>query len=1120
MVDRLLTPSKITAWLDCAHFLTLRNQVDDGQLAEPDPRYGSFARLLAAKGVQHERECLAEYARDGKSILEIPARESGELFTDWVARVGNPFDGSRDVIYQMPFIHDGVRGIADFVVRLEDPETGAVSYEPVDAKLARVEAKPGHVLQLCFYADAIEALTGVRPRRMHLWLGSGHVEPLTVNEFSPYWRRLRGQLARALAAGPVEGTVPEPCPHCAFCEFFDLCTSRWREEDSLVYVAGIRQLERDLLDDGGVSTLAQLAAHRGDLEGIRSERSIRLVDQAALQVEARLRGASPPPYAMIEPGNDPAWGHGLEKLPAPDPGDVFLDFEGHPFWRPDSGLFFLFGLLERDPDRQWHYRAWWADDLDEEMGAVTALIDFLDARRADHPDAHAYHYNHTERSALLRLTATRGVREAELNRLAEAGFFVDLFQVARNAIQVGVESYGLKYLELLTTFQRGHDIDAGAGAVVEYEQFMADKNPARRERIAAYNEDDVRATQALRDWLIEHRPVEIPWRAAQLEPPPEIPDLDPHVAQLHAYGPDTPEYLLGDLLGYWLREWRACIAPKMARCQADPTTLFDDGDVLAGLHSAELFERIGKRGTPILPVMRFAFPAQVTDGFRSQGGRVVYLTPDEMTRYATIDRLDCDTGQLDLVWNDACQQSGYVPTVIVLYDWVDAKPKSRALSEFAARQLDPSGRPPNAATAELLQGENPRFVPGGGPRGGAFGDDLAEMTEWVTQLDRSYVAIQGPPGTGKTYSAAHLVHTLLTGGRRVGITAMSHAAIDHLLKEIVKVFDDAGASEVLHAVRKPGSELGRQLSGVTYATDNRQCAAREFNLVAGTTWLFASPEMRAASIDVLLIDESGQLALADALAASCSARNLILLGDPLQLPQVTQADHPRGSGRSVLEHVLGKDVTLDANRGVFLSQTRRMHPDVCSFISKQIYEERLTAHPSCEQQTTVLGTGLRWLAAHHQGNSTESPQEADLIAAEIGRLLGTPWTNQKGEEKPLTADDLMVVAPYNDQVRVIRGRLARNADTARVPVGTVDKFQGQEAAVVFFSMATSTGEDTTRGADFLFSRNRLNVAISRARCLAYLVCTEELLNTRARTVDDMRLIATLNAFVEWAQSPR
>ncbi|PIJ37778.1 hypothetical protein BMW24_001305 [Mycobacterium heckeshornense] len=1116
VADRLLTPSKITAWLECAHFLTLRNRVDDGLLAEPDPKYGSFAGLLVAKGNQHERECLAEYARQGKSIREIPAREQGEPFTDWVARVGNPFDAGWDVIYQMPFVHDGMRGIADFVVRVEDPETGAVSYEPVDAKLTRVEAKPGHVLQLCFYAEAIEALTGVRPRRMHLWLGSGRVEALTVDEFSPYWRRLRGQLARALAAGPVAGTVPEPCPHCTLCEFFELCTTQWRDEDSLVYVAGIRQPERAVLNDGGVSTLAQLAAHRGPLDGIRPERLVRLVDQASLQVEARSRGAGAPPYTVIEAGDDPEWGHGWELLPAPDAGDVFLDFEGHPFWRPDAGLFFLFGLLERDPDDRWRYRAWWAHDLDQEAAAVTELIDFLDTRRAACPDAHAYHYNHTERSALERLTATHGVREVELNRLVETGFFVDLFAVARNAIRVGVESYGLKCLERLTTFQRGHDIDQGAGAVVEYERFMADQNLAALERIASYNEDDVRAAQALRDWLIEHRPAGTPWRAAQLEADPGIPELDEQVTRLHAFGPDTAEHLLGDVLGYWLREWRAYIAPKMAKCQADPMTLFDDGDVLSGLYSAELVERIGKRGKPILPVMRFTFPAQVADGFPSQGGQVVYLTPDGIKRYATIAGLDRDTGQLDLVWNDGCQQSGYVPSVVVVHDWVDTKPKARALSEFAARLVDHGGPAPNAVTAALLRCELPRFTPGGGPADGTFSDDLAEMTGWVTQLDHSYVAIQGPPGAGKTYSAAHLVHTLITAGQRVGITAMSHAAIDHLLAWIVKVFGDAGMRERLCAVRKPGSEPGSALPGVIYVDNNKRCARGEFNLVAGTTWLFASPDMRAAPVDVLLVDESGQLALADALAASCSARNLILLGDPLQLPQVVQADHPGGGGRSALEHVLGDDVTLPPHRGVFLSQTWRMHDDVCSFISEQIYGGRLISHPSCAQQTTVLGTGLRWLAANHRGNSTRSPEEADLIAAEIGRLIGTPWTNQKGEEKPLTAVDFMVVAPYNDQVRCIRDRLARDAHTAGVPVGTVDKFQGQEAAVVFFSMATSTGEDMTRGADFLFSRNRLNVAISRARCLAYLVCTEELLNTRARTVDDMRLIATLNAFVERA----
>ncbi len=350
MPERLLTPTKITAWLDCAHFLTLKNQVEDGTRPTPGSRFGSFAQLLATKGLDHERDCLAEYERQGKSILIIPDRRPGEAFGAWVERVGDPFGQGYELIYQMPFVHRGVRGIADFLILVEDPDTGVVGYEPVDAKLARVEAKPGHVLQLCFYAEAIEAATGVRPRQVHLWLGSGRVETLMVDEFRAYWHRIQAQLARVLDAGTSdrEPTVPEPCHHCAFCEFFDVCEARWRDEDSLIYVADIRAPERAVLVDEQVATLEALAGCTDTVDGLRPDRLRRLVGQAALQAAARLQPEGEhPPYDMIEPGDDPVWGRGLEQLPAPDDGDVFLDFEGHPFWRADAGLFFLFGLISR-----------------------------------------------------------------------------------------------------------------------------------------------------------------------------------------------------------------------------------------------------------------------------------------------------------------------------------------------------------------------------------------------------------------------------------------------------------------------------------------------------------------------------------------------------------------------------------------------------------------------------------------------------------------------------------------------------------------------------------------------------------------------------------------------------
>ena len=1115
MTERLLTPSKITAWLDCAHYLALTNRVEDGVLAPPTPSFGSFARLLVDKGRQHEVACLQEYVREGRAILEIPGREPGETFMAWVDRVGNPFDERWDVIYQMPFLHDGVRGVADFLVRTRDEETGQLFYEPVDAKLARVEAKPGHVLQLCFYADAIEAVTGVRPRHMHLWLGSGRVETLAVGEFRPYWNWLRLQLTRAVADDPgIEATVPVPCSHCEFCEFFDMCTERWRAEDSLTYVAGIRRADRVALESAGVSSLAELAAYRAAIDGIRPERLARLVDQATLQVVARLEGDDQqPPFSMITPGEDePVWGHGLEELPLPDDGDVFLDFEGHPFWRPDVGLFFLFGLLERGADEQWHYRPWWAHDLQQEATAVTELVDYLAQRREQFPGMHVYHYNHTERSALQRMAKSHQVAEAELAELVETGAFVDLLLVARNSIQVGTESYGLKCLERLTDFERSHDIDKGAGAVVQYERYMAEGNQAGLDAIAVYNDDDVRATLALRNWLVEHRAPDMPWREPRLERDPGIAELDERVARLHEHGPGTIEYFLGDLVGYWWREWLAYIAPRMVKLQTDPTDLLSDPEVLAGLSVKEAVERFGQKGKPITPAMRFSFPPQAVERFPRDGGTVIVLPPEGRRLYAGIDRLDRDAGEIDLVWGDKLQEADYLPRTVVVDDWVDPKPKALALQGFADIVLQ--GDQPNAVTMSLLRRELPRFA-GDGPAGGVFCDDLADMTSWVTRLDHSYVAIQGPPGTGKTYSAAYLVDALIRVGSRVGVTAMSHLAINNLLEKILAVFAEKGDTELLHAVRNPGTDSTR-LEDVKYG-DNNVCARNEFNLVAGTTWLFASPQMQAAPVDVLLIDEAGQLSLADALAASCSARSMVLVGDPLQLPQVAQADHPNGSGRSVLEHILGDDLTLHEGRGVFLSETWRMHPDVCEFISEYIYEGRLTSHPDCRRQSTVGRTGLRWLRADHRGNTTASEEEADLIADEVARLIGTEWTNHKGIKRPLLTGDFMVVAPYNDQVHTIRGRLDRDPRTADVPVGTVDKFQGREAAVVFFSMATSSGEDITRTADFLFSRNRLNVAISRARCLAYLACTEELLNTRARTVAEMGLIATLCAFVEWSQ---
>jgi predicted RecB family nuclease len=1116
MTERLLTPSKITAWLECAHFLSLRNQVDSGILSIAPTPMGSLAELLVEKGSTHERDCLADLADQGRSVYQVPGRNPDETFTQWVARLGNLLAKGHDVIYQMPFVHDGIRGIADFLVRVDAPE-GYASYEPIDAKLTRAEGKPGHVLQLCFYAEAIAAMTGAPPKDMHLWLGSGERETLVVEQFSPYWRRLRRQLKVLLNRDQLTiETQPEPCNHCEICEFSGRCESEWRAQDSLVYVANIRPPERDAMEAAGVRTVVELASRRSPVDNVHDDNLQRLSRQAALQVSSRGSPLAPPDYALVEETDDPVYGHGFALMPAPDEGDVFFDFEGHPFWTARHDLFFLAGLYLRSSDSNWAYDARWAHDLDEQARMIRELVEFFAHRRAMYPSMHVYHYNHTERSSLERLT--RGTESENLfSQLVESGLFVDLYVVAKNSLQVGTESYGLKHLERLTGFVRSGEIEGGAGAVVEYEEWMKTKRPQLLDNIARYNCEDVQATMALRDWLVQQRPVALAWRDAVDDVPVYELDTDELVEGLKRFGDASPEHLLGDLLNYWRRERSANTSPKFAEAASDFGSLYADRDFIANL-SFLRFEETTKKSGEVVKHALFTWPEQVVDTSTfTRQKNVLYTGIGVEHGYGYVSELDHEKRELKMTWRERHEEAGGLPRVVVLDDYVSPREKPGVLFHLAEQILHPQENDPaSPVSLALLARERPRFTPGQGPDDGVFSDDLAATLRWVSHLDNSYVALQGPPGTGKTYSGAHIIYELIRAGQRVGITAMSHAAIDNLLRATREVFEQEHDLDSVRILRQGARPSSGALEGVRYNPKKEVFESTAYNLVAGTTWLWSRPGLRAYPVDVLIVDEAGQLALADAIASANAARNLILLGDPLQLAQVSQAEHPDGSGASVLEHVLADHATIPNTQGVFISETRRMHPDVCAFISDQIYEGRLTSHHSCAQQTTEFGTGLRWLRANHVARSTESFEESDIVIQQILSMLGTNWVNQAGESAPLLPSDFMVVAPYNDQVRLLRREFDRTPGLAAVQVGTVDKFQGREAPVVFFTMTTSSSEDMPRGPEFLFSRNRLNVAVSRARCLAYLVCTEALLNSRARTIDEMRLIGTLSAFVEYA----
>jgi len=360
---------------------------------------------------------------------------------------------------------------------------------------------------------------------------------------------------------------------------------------------------------------------------------------------------------------------------------------------------------------------------------------------------------------------------------------------------------------------------------------------------------------------------------------------------------------------------------------------------------------------------------------------------------------------------------------------------------------------------------------------------------------QGYLFVQGPPGSGKTHFGARMALERMQRGR-VGITSVSHRAINKFLEELRKAALEKG--ETFNGLKKADDPDDRyEDEFVDSTSSNDAMLDEELQIVAGTSWFFSRPEFDQ-HLDTLFVDEAGQVSLADVLAVGCAAQNVVLLGDPNQLAQVSQGSHPPGAGVSVLQHLLGSDETVQPGMGLFLEKTYRMRPEVCSFISETFYEGRLEPAPETLARSVADGNGIRYLPVEHEGNRTRSPEEATVVAAEIERLA-VPY------------EDVIVVAPYNAQVRCLREKLP-----AEVRVGTVDKFQGQEAPVVFYSMGSSSSEDVPRGLDFLFSRNRLNVAISRAQCLAYLVCSPWLLDANCKTVEQMRLANALCRLVEQA----
>lgn len=1121
-----LSATDLAKHLACRHLTDLDRAVAEGRLDPPDWHDPALA-LLRERGLAHETAYVQHLRGQGKNVVDL--RDFEEV--NAVARTRAAMVEGAEVIVQAS-LQDGCwGGRADVLLRVSEPsQLGDWSYEPLDTKLA-METRGGTILQLCLYADLVGRVQGRSPERMHVVKpGEGFpVETFRFAEFEAYYRLVSRRLEQAVAGAP-SSISPEPVPMCETCRWSRCCDSRRRADDHLSFVAGLRSLHIDEIKRQGAATLAAFAEQEVPLQERPQRGHIHAFakghEQARIQLRGRNEGRPIHTRLPILPGL------GLNLLPEPSPGDLFFDIESDPFVA-GGGLEYLLGLAFVGEGEQEEYRAWWALDRGAEHRTFEEFIDFVMDRWARFPNAHLYHFSPYEPAAIKRLTSRHGTREAEVDRLLRAMRFIDLFAVVRHSIRASVESYSLKELERFYGFQRQANLRDAAGALRRVARALELSVPAEitksdRSTVETYNKEDCLSTIALREWLEAER-AEVARTSADVVRPEEKDGsaseaiaeraeevqamFDRLVSELPenraAWGPiERGRWLISHQLEYFRREDRCAWWEFFRLHDLDTEELFDERKAIAGL----TFERV-LAGTARCPVHSYRYPMQevglaVGDKLHEAGGAGM----------GTVDHIDTVARRLGI------KKRGDVadlhPSAVIVEEVVSSSPIDTSLLHVAAsiaeHGLDGAG--PYRATRDLLLKYKPRLR---NESDGALRKPGEPIVEAAVRLARNLnlgvLPIQGPPGSGKTYAGARMILALAQSGLRIGVTAVSHKVIRHILEKVLTAASEGSVPpRLVHKVNKTGTE---DQPGIEETKSNERAlgAVQQGLVVGGTAWLWARPDMDQ-TLDYLFVDEAGQMSLAQVIGASRAARNLVLLGDPQQLEQPQRGAHPEGAEVAALVHALDSHATIPDDRGLFLDVTWRLHPDICTFTSEQFYEGRLLARPGLDRQaihgdTPFAGSGLFYVPVEHTGNQSVALEEVDSVAAIVESLVrdGVRWTDVTGAEQPLRVNDLLIVAPYNAQVAALTERLPG----ARV--GTVDRFQGQEAPVVIYSMTSSSAEDAPRGMSFLYSPNRLNVATSRAKCICILVGTTRLMEPECRTPEQMRWANNLCRFRELAK---
>lgn len=1116
----LYMQSPFASWME--HYFLI-NPDSDPKPDQPD----LMLSLLQEKGNAHELSILSRFKANGLSIKDLSNTNNS------IENTLNAMKDGIDIIYQAFLEKSPFAGRSDFLVRV--PGKSALSdyhYEVWDTKLSR-KVKPNYVIQLCSYTDMLGDIQGFRPENFVIVLGSEEELRLKVDNYFYYYEQLKRSFLDFHLNINLENT-PDPADSRSWGRWIEYAESLLINRDHLSQVANITNSQIKKINKAGIITVKDLIDSKSDrVSGIDSDVVTRLKAQAKIQKESQ--GRDKPLFHIYIPEFNQK--RGLALLPPHSPLDIFFDVEGYPL--EEEGLEYLWGMVFFDENGKHQFKDFWAHNKIDEKQAFKEFIEWAYSRWQQDPTMHIYHYANYEIAVCRKLMSQYGLCEYEVDQLLRNEVFVDLYKIVKGGVLLGEPKYSIKNVERLYRKARQTEVGKGDESIVVYDNWR--ENPdgytwqtsKMLNYIREYNMDDCYSTQELVDWLRERQKennISFIGKTGILEP--EVKEHITERIQLRetllerakqlTSGNESDAAIAENLawsLEFHRREHKPVFWRLFDRLGMEDYELLDDIDCLANCIRTD---REPFKPTPKSRNLAYEYkfnPDQEFKGICENYCIIGEENEDGKNSKVTLLKEYSNTEAGIIV----LQAKNEPPSVISLVpdEYINPEPIPTAIYSQAKAFYENKLR--SYAILDFLRSDIPKIRGHNSQEPIAPSVDaeekLREIIHAIKNLNNSYLVIQGPPGAGKTYTAKHVIAELLKMGKRIGICSNSHKAINHLLISAAEYCKEKkiNASFVCTKNTEPLLET----LGVKIIENNKLSLEINNNCVIGTTaWGFSRDDLEDA-FDYLFIDEAGQVSVANLIAISQSTKNIVLMGDQMQLGQPSQGTHPADSGLSILDYLLHETPTIPERLGVFLGTTFRMHSAVNQYISDAIYEGKLKADidndrqkisvPESYQGILNKPAGIIFVPVEHEGNTQSSDEEVLEIKKLANEMLGRIFTDKKLRQRPITWDDMIFLAPYNHQVNKLRKALGEKAK-----IGSVDKFQGQEAPIVFLSMCASNAVESPRGAGFLFNRHRLNVAISRAQCLVIILANPGLTQMQINSIEQMELLNTFCHLIQTA----